>query len=86
MNCEIDEEEAIEKAKAEVEDLHRTILSNSIDRFIELSSSFEIRDEVYLHLPLWFVTYQYRGGRYALIIDAATGRVVKGDFPQRGLP
>jgi len=82
LNSEIDETEAIEKAKSKVEELHRTILSDNIDRFLEFSSSFNLHEEVYLHLPFWFETYDYRGGRHLVLVDAASGRVVRGDFPQ----
>jgi len=82
MNCEVEDTEAIEKAKAEVEDLHKAILSDNIDKFLEFTSSFNLGEEVYLHLPFWFITYEYRGGRYLVLVDAASGRVVRGDFPQ----
>jgi len=81
LNREVDEAEAIEKAKTDVEDLHKTILSNSIDRFLEFSSSFNLGEEVYLQ-PFWFMTYEYCGGRHLVLVDAASGRIVRGDFPQ----
>ncbi len=82
FNSEVDETEAVEKAKSNVEDLHRTILSDGIDRFLEFSSSFNLHEGVYLHLPFWFEKYEYRGGRHLVLVDAASGRVVRGDFPQ----
>ena len=36
---------------------------------------------VYLHAPVWFIKYQYKGNLYQLIIDGATGSVLKGDIP-----
>jgi hypothetical protein len=36
---------------------------------------------VYLHAPLWFIKYEYKGNAYNLIIDGVTGMAVKGDIP-----
>jgi hypothetical protein len=36
---------------------------------------------VYLHAPIWFIKYEYKGNTYQMIVDGATGLVLKGDIP-----
>jgi hypothetical protein len=52
-----------------------------VDTIIELKNAFSIGDSVYMHAPIWFVAYEYKGERYNVILDGATGTVIKGDIP-----
>ena len=52
-----------------------------VDKIIEMKNAFSIGDVVYLHAPLWFIVCGYKGERYNIILDGATGTVVKGDIP-----
>jgi hypothetical protein len=36
---------------------------------------------VYLHAPAWFIKYEYKNNNYQMIVDGATGMVLKGDIP-----
>jgi len=36
---------------------------------------------VYLHAPAWFVKFEYKGSLFKIIVDGATGAVLKGDIP-----
>jgi len=43
-----------------------------------------VKQAVYLHAPIWFIKYNYRGESYQLLLDGATGTAIKGDIPQKG--
>jgi hypothetical protein len=81
LNSEISREEALELAKQQIESLHRFLLQQDIDRIVEATSTFDLKQMVYLHAPAWFLKYEYKGNTYQMIVDGATGMVLKGDIP-----
>ena len=81
LNSEIGKSEAVELAKQEVESHHRFLAQQDVDKIIGMKTDLSIGDSVYLHAPIWFIVYEYRGERYDIIVDGATGVVVKGDIP-----
>jgi len=81
LNSEIDKDEAVEHAKQQIEEHHRYLAQQDVDRIIEMKSETKMGQTVYLHAPIWLVTYEYRGKDYQLFIDGATGTVIKGDIP-----
>ena len=84
LNSEIEKNEAVELAKQQIEEHHRFLAQQDVDRIIEMKSEIEIDQSVYLHAPVWFVKYEYKGKAYELLIDGATGMVIKGDIPSAG--
>ena len=84
LNSEIEKNEAAGLAKQQIEEHHRYLAQQDIDRIIEMKSEIEIDQSVYLHAPVWFVKYEYKGKAYELLIDGATGMVIKGDIPSAG--
>jgi len=81
LNSEIDRDEASDLAKQQIEANHRFLLQQDVDKIIEISTEFNVKQEVYLHAPIWFIKYEYKGNVYHLIIDGATGTPLKGDIP-----
>jgi len=81
LNSEIDREEAVELAKQQIEAHHRFLLKQDVDRIIEIQTNLNIKQVVYLHAPVWFINYTYKGKMYQLIIDGAAGMSLKGDIP-----
>jgi hypothetical protein len=71
-------------AKQQIEANHRFLLKQDVDKIVDMSTEFDVKQMVYLHAPIWFIKYDYRGQSYQLLIDGATGMVVKADIPQRG--
>jgi len=60
----------------------------SVERQLALAEEAQIefhhdceRHPVYLHAPVWFIKYEYKGNAYQMIVDGATGMVLKGDIP-----
>jgi len=81
LNSEIRKDEAAELAKQQIEEHHRYLAQQDIDRIIEIRNEIKINQIVYLHAPIWFAKYEYKGKTYQLLIDAATGTIIKGDIP-----
>jgi hypothetical protein len=84
LNSEIDKTEAEEQAKQEIEENHRYLAQKDVDKMIEIKSEIKIEETFYLHAPIWFIKYEYKGKTYQLIMDGATGTTVKGDIPSTG--
>jgi hypothetical protein len=84
LNSEIDRDEAIALAKQQIEAHHRLLLQQDVDKIVEIRTDFDVKQAVYLHAPIWLIKYEYRGQSYQLLIDGATGTVVKGEIPQKG--
>lgn len=81
LNSEMTKDEALELAKQEIEVHHRFLLQQDIDKIIEASTTLNLKQMVYLHAPIWFIKYEYKGNNYQLKIDGSTGNVLKGDIP-----
>jgi hypothetical protein len=81
LNSEMDRDEALELAKQQIEAHHRFLLQQDIDKIVEAATNINLKQMVYLHAPIWFIKYQYKDNMYQLIIDGATGMVLKGDIP-----
>ncbi len=81
LNSEMDRDEALEVARQQIDAHHRFLLQQDIDRIVEASMEVSLKQLVYLHAPIWFVKYEYKGKDYRLVIDGATGMALKGDIP-----
>jgi hypothetical protein len=81
LNSEITREESLELAKQQIEALHRFLLKQEVDRIVEVYTELNVKQAVYLHAPIWFVKYEYKGQSYQLILDGAAGIALKGDIP-----
>lgn len=81
LNSEITRNEALELAKQQIEAHHRYLLKQDVDKLIEIYTEINVKQAVYLHAPIWFVKYEYKGKAYHLVIDGAAGMPLKGDIP-----
>jgi hypothetical protein len=84
LNSEMDKNGAEEQAKQEIEENHRFLAQQDVDKIVDMKTEVKIEEAVYLHAPLWFVKYEYKGKDYQLIVDGATGTAVIGDIPPAG--
>jgi hypothetical protein len=84
LNSEIDKGEAEDQAKQEIEENHRFLAQEDVDKIIEIKTEIKIEETVYLHAPIWFIKYEYKSKDYHLIIDGATGMPIRGDIPSTG--
>jgi DNA-directed RNA polymerase subunit RPC12/RpoP len=81
LNSEIEKDEAVETAKQQIEELHRFLAQQDVDKIIEMKSEIRIDQTVYMHAPIWFIKYEYKGETYQLLIDGTSGAAIKGDIP-----
>jgi DNA-directed RNA polymerase subunit RPC12/RpoP len=84
LNSEIDKDGAVELARQQIDEHHRFLIKEDVDRVIEMKTEIDLKQAVYLHSPIWFVKYEYKGKNYQLLGDGATGMVIKGDIPSSG--
>jgi hypothetical protein len=82
LNSEIAEPEAISRARQEMEANQRFLLEEEADTFSRLETRIDFKDTEFIHVSAWFITYQYRGRTYSLILDGATGEDIKAEIPQ----
>jgi hypothetical protein len=83
LNSEMERDQALTVAQQQIDAHHRFLLQQDIDRIIEASTTVTLKQMVYLHAPVWFIKYEYKGNIYQIIIDGAKGMVLKGDIPNR---
>ena len=82
LNSELDGEEAVIRAKDEVEENQRFLLKQEVDKVTEFDTIFSVDKPIYLHAPLWFLQYEYKGKSYNAIIDGSGGGIIRADIPQ----
>ncbi len=81
LNSEIDRDAAIEITKQQIEDHHRFLLQQDVDKIVEIKTEVTTKQIVYLHAPIWFIKYEYKGKIYQLVIEGTAGTALKGDIP-----
>ncbi len=82
LNSELDSTEAIVHAKEEVEENQRFLLKQEVDQVTKFDTTFNVEKPTYLHAPLWFIQYEYKGKSYNAIIDGSSGNMIRADIPQ----
>src|SRR5215472_3946874 len=82
LNSELDSNEAVLHAKDEVQENQRFLLKQEVDQLTKFETVFNIQKPTYLHAPLWFIQYEYKGKSYSAIIDGSSGSTIRGDIPQ----
>jgi len=81
LNSEMERDQALELARQQIDEHHRFLLQQNIDRVIEKTTTVDSKQMVYLHAPIWFIKYEYKGSIYQMLIDGAAGMVLRGDIP-----
>ncbi len=84
LNSEIDRAAAVELARQQIDGHHKHLIGQDVDRVMEMKTDVEVKQAVYLHAPVWFVKYEYKGKSYQLFLDGASGTVIRGDIPHAG--
>jgi DNA-directed RNA polymerase subunit RPC12/RpoP len=82
LNSELDSDEAVMRARNEVEENQRFLLKQEVDQVTQFNTTFNIDKPTYLHAPLWFVQYEYKGRSYDAIIDGSSGSMIRADIPE----
>ena len=82
LNSELDSNAAVTHAKDEVEENQRFLLKQEVDQVTKFDTTFNVEKPTYLHAPLWFIQYEYKGKSYNAIIDGSNGSIIRADIPQ----
>jgi hypothetical protein len=83
LNSEMDSAEAVQQAHDEIENLHEYLAKDNVDRILEIKTELNVSGTYYLHSPVWFLTYEYKNSRFQVLLDGASGEVIKGDLPNQ---
>src|SRR5213594_4156075 len=75
------EDEAERLTREDVDGHQRELLKDLVDVIEDARTQMDIKDSEFLHAPIWFSTFEYRGRSYTILLDAASGEVVRGDIP-----
>ncbi len=81
LNAEVDEDEASRIAREQVDAHQRELLKDLVDAIEDASTDVVLKDAEFLHAPLWFAKFEYRERTFDIILDAASGEVVRGEIP-----
>jgi len=81
LNAEFDEEEAVRIARDDVAAQQRELLKDLVDVVEDARTDAAVKDTEFLHAPVWLATYTYRDREYRIVLDAASGEIVRGDIP-----
>jgi hypothetical protein len=81
LNSELTAQDASQQAHDEINNLHEYLAKDKVDKVVDIKTDFEISGTYYLHSPLWFLAYEYKGKRFQVIMDGASGQIVTGDLP-----
>src|SRR5207249_2266972 len=78
LNAEVDEDEAERLTREDVDGHQRELLKDLVDVIEDARTQVDVKDSEFLHAPIWFSTYEYRTRSYTILLDAASGEVVRG--------
>lgn len=81
LNSELSADDAIKQAKDEVDDLQQFRARKDADRITSFKTDFDVQPPTYVHSPLWFGEYEYKGRSYNAMIDGSSGEVLRADIP-----
>jgi hypothetical protein len=81
LNAEFDEKDAEDMAHVELQDHQRFLLSEQVDEFSKITHKFETEDIEFVHAPVWKMDFTYGSKDYQILLDGATGDVIRGDIP-----
>jgi hypothetical protein len=81
LNSEMTSQDATQRAHDEIDNLHQYLAKDRVDRIVEIKTNFDVSGAFYLHAPVWFIGYEYKGKRFQVLMDGASGQIITGDLP-----
>ena len=82
LNSEMTGEDAVQHAREEVEANQRFLVKQEVDQITSFNTNFKVDRPTYIHAPIWFTTYEYKGRSYNALLDGSSGAVLRADIPQ----
>jgi len=81
LNSEMTSEEAAQHAREEVDVNQRFLAKQEIDQVTSFNTNFKVEKPTYIHAPIWFGTYEYKGRSYNALLDGSSAAVLRADIP-----
>lgn len=81
LNGELDEEEAKGAAGQEISEHMKRLLAEKVDRFEKCETKTEFGESEFVHVPIWFMEFNYKGKPYKLYMEGTNGEILKGEIP-----
>ncbi|MGD2249981.1 MAG: zinc ribbon domain-containing protein [Candidatus Methanofastidiosia archaeon] len=81
LHAELDEKEAHEKTRLKIKDHQEYLAKEKVDHITTSDTVIDIKDCEFVHAPIWVIEYEYQGHVHNVIMDGATGSIIKGDIP-----
>ena len=81
LNSELTAQDATQVAHDQISELHQYLAKARIDKIVDVNTNLDVSGTYYLHSPVWFITYSYKGKRFQVLMDGASGEIIKGDLP-----
>ena len=82
LNSEMTSEEALQHARDEIDVNQRFLAKQEIDQIMSFNTTFKVDRPTYIHAPVWFGNYEYKGRSYNALLDGSSGEVLRADIPQ----
>src|SRR5207244_10027020 len=82
LNSEVTSEEAVKHARDEVEANQRFLAKQEVDQITSFNTNFKVDKPTYIHAPIWFSAYEYKGQSYNALLDGSSAAVLRADIPQ----
>lgn len=81
INSQFTREEALLQVEQEVEEHHRHLLCQDVDRVIEFDTNFSFGEVQYVHAPIYYSKYLYRRKHYSVLIGGFRKLIIAAEFP-----
>lgn len=81
LNSEYTEEDAITRAKSEIEAKERQTASSKVQVLETISTNVTLGEGELIHAPVWHIYYTLKGENFAIAIDGSVGKVLGGGRP-----
>ncbi len=81
LNMELDEQEAMDKTRAEVDARERRHAASRVDSLYDCGCDIRLGEGELIHAPIWFVHYSLEGDNYLILVDGSEGKVLGGGRP-----
>ncbi len=81
LNSEMDEDAANNILRRELEEHQKFLLDEEVDVIQTINTDLDVHDTEFVHAPVFFIRYVYKGSDYRMIMDGAQGIFLQGDIP-----
>jgi DNA-directed RNA polymerase subunit RPC12/RpoP len=81
INGQITQNDANERAKAQVTGYHHRKAEKKVTRLTSCNTTIQIEKTELIYAPLWFVSYNYKGKNYRMLLEGHGGTVISGEAP-----